>query len=95
MNNQINIQKAAVSKEFNRISVFMFVFKTFFKPLEELAHTIAFAMSFPAARIYIAYKTKQAPTLKHIPFSILHLTFSISILSHKSTTHAGLSRQKS
>lgn len=36
MNNQINIQKAAVSKEFNRISVFMFVFKTFFKPLEEL-----------------------------------------------------------
>lgn len=84
-----------VSKKLDRISVFMFAFETFSKPLEKLAHTFAFTMSFPVAYIYKAYKTKQAPTPKHFPFSILHLTFSISILSHKSTTHAELSRQKS
>lgn len=76
----------------------MFVFEAFFKPLEKLSHTVAFTMSFPAASIYIAYKTRQTsptPHPDHFPFSILHLTASISILSHKSKAHAELSRQKS
>lgn len=81
MNNQINIQKAAVSKELNRIAVSMFVFKTFFKPLEELAHTIAFAMSFPAARIYIAYKTKQVPHTE--TYSIFHPPFNVQYFNFK------------
>lgn len=69
-----------VSKKLDRISVFMFAFETFSKPLEKLAHTFAFTMSFPVAYIYKAYKTKQAPhtqtfSIFHPPFNVQHFNF--------------------
>lgn len=76
------LTELGISKESQKKSVFMFVFATFFKPLEEIAHSLAFTMSFPVASIYIAYKMGQTrPTPK--PFSIFHPPFNVQHFNFK------------